>query len=63
MPLVRYGVSDGRKRDWRVYFMFRGPEGEVVIAWEGWEGMRVRARNWEDRRDRWDATGRTLVSA
>ena len=41
--------------------MLRGPEGEVVIAWEGWEGTRVRARNWDERREMWDSTGRTLV--
>ena len=63
VPLVRYGVREGRKRDWRVCLTLRGSEGEVVIARDRWEGMSVRARNWEERRDRWESTGRTLVSA
>ena len=60
VPWVRYGVRVGRKRDWSVRRILRGPEGAVVI---GWEGIRVRARNWEDRRERWSYTLRDWVSA
>ena len=62
-PFDRYGDTEGRNRDCRVCFLFRGPEGEVTIAWDGWEGTRERARNWEQRRERWVSTGRTPVSA
>ena len=53
----------GRKRDWRVCLIGkrRDPEGEVVMWWDGWEGIRVRARNWELRRERWSFMGRTWV--
>ena len=53
VPRVRYGDTVGRNRDWSVWRMVRGPEEAVVIGWDGWEGIRVRARNWEDRRERW----------
>ena len=43
--------------------MLRGPDGEVTIEWDGWEGMRERAKNWEERRERWESTGRMFVSA
>ena len=52
-PLVRYGATEGRKRDWRVYFIWRGPEGAVTVECDGWEGTRQRARNWDERRERW----------
>ena len=62
-PFVRKGETELMKRDWRVNFIDRRPEGAVTMEWEGWEGTRQRARNWEDRRDRWFATGRTDASA
>ena len=61
--MIRKGETEGRNLDWRVYFIWRGPEGAVTMEWEGWEGKRQRARNWEDRRERWFATGRTDASA
>ena len=60
---MRYGATVGRKRNCRVFAISRGPEGEVVIGWEGWEGIRVRARNCALRRERWSFTGRVRVSA
>jgi len=62
MPFVRKGATVGRKRDWRVCFILRGPEGEVTTEWDGWEGVRQRARNWEDSRERWTEIGRTDAS-
>ena len=54
--------TEGRKRDWRVCFMARMPEGAVTTGKEGWEGRRALRRNWEQRRDRWELTGRTCAS-
>ena len=34
----------------------------MVKGCEGWEGMRVRARNWEQSRERWSLMGRVWVS-
>ena len=62
-PFERYEETAGRKRDWRVCFMDRGPDGAVTIEWEGFEGTRQRARYWEERSERWSVTGRTDASA
>ena len=34
-PVGEVRGTEGRKRDCRVCFLFRGPEGEVTIAWDG----------------------------
>ena len=34
-PSVRKGDTEGRKRDWRVDLMVRGPEGAVTVGNEG----------------------------
>ena len=44
-PFERYGETEGRNLDWRVWRMCRGPDGAVVIAWDGCVGIRVRAKN------------------
>ena len=59
---MRKGATVGRKRDWRVCFILRGPEGAVTTEWDGWEGDRQRVRNWEESRERWSRTGRTDAS-
>ena len=53
---------EGRKRDCRVCFMLRGPDGRVTVEWLGWWGRRELRRYCEQRRERWSATGRTSVS-
>ena len=63
IPLMRWGETVGKNLDCSVFFICRGPEGAVTIWWEGWEGTRHRARNWEERRERWSETGRTDASA
>ena len=32
VPSTRCGARWGRKRDWRVCFLLRGPEGEVTVG-------------------------------
>ena len=34
------------KAEWSVFFMSRGPGGEVIIEWSGWEGRIELARYW-----------------
>lgn len=63
LPLTRYGATVGRKRDWRVCFLLRAPEGEVTMGKEGWVGWSVLAKNWEHSSDRWAWIGRICVSA
>ena len=62
VPPVSRWDTEGRKRDWRVCFMARVPEGAVTTGKEGWAGLRELRRNWEQRRDRWAWTGSTWVS-
>ena len=62
VPFVRRWAIEGRKRDWRVSFMDRVPEGAVTIGWEGWDGRRALRRNWEQRRLRWLWTGSNWAS-
>ena len=34
-PSVRSGETEGRKRDWRVFLMERGPDGAVTVGNDG----------------------------
>ena len=62
MPSTKYGCTRWRKSDCKVFFMLRGPGGEVTRGWEVCVGWRARARNWVESRVRWSCTGRVFVS-
>ena len=62
-PLVRNGATEGRNRDWRVFFILCGPEGAVTVGYDGCEGSKDRARYCVDKRFKCPLTGRTDASA
>ena len=63
VPFDRYGATQCRNRNLRVYFMFLVPEREMTTRWGRLLGWRDLARCWELVRENWSRIGTILVSS